>query len=110
MHLIEAIILLLILVITSNVINHYLVAVPVSLIQITLGLVVALVFHVEVAMNTDWFMLVFTAPLLFNDGRHFPKRELWALRGPIIGNAIFLVFATTFIGGFFIHWLIPALL
>lgn len=109
MHLIEAIILLLILVITSNVINHYLVAVPVSLIQITLGLVVALVFHVEVAMNTDWFMLVFTAPLLFNDGRHFPKRELWALRGPIIGNAIFLVFATTFIGGFFIHWLIPAL-
>lgn len=109
MHLIEAIILLLLLVIASNVISHYLVAVPVSLIQISLGLVVALVFHVEVAMNTDWFMLVFTAPLLFNDGRHFPKRELWALRGPIIGNAIFLVFATTFIGGFFIHWLIPAM-
>ena len=109
MHLIEAIILLLMLVIASNVISHYLVAVPVSLIQIALGLVVALVFHVEVAMDTDWFMLVFTAPLLFNDGRHFPKRELWALRGPIIGNAIFLVFATTFIGGFFIHWLIPAI-
>lgn len=109
MHLIEAVILLLMLVIASNVISHYLVVIPVSLIQIALGLLVAVAFHVTIAMNTDWFMLVFTAPLLFNDGRHFPKAELWALRGPIIGNAIFLVFATTFIGGFFIHWLIPAL-
>ncbi|MCI1985193.1 MAG: sodium:proton antiporter [Lactobacillus sp.] len=109
MHLLEAVLLLLTLVIASNIISHYAVAIPVSLIQAALGLMVALVFKVKIEMETDWFMLLFTAPLLFNDGRHFPKRELWALRGPIIGNAIFLVFATTFIGGYFIHWLIPSL-
>ncbi|MFD1484562.1 cation:proton antiporter [Lacticaseibacillus baoqingensis] len=109
MHLLEAILLLITLVILSNIISHYVVVIPVSLIQAGLGLLVALVFQVKLQMQTDWFMLLFTAPLLFNDGRHFPKRELWALRGPIIGNAIFLVFATTFIGGYFIHWLIPSL-
>ncbi|WP_461213314.1 cation:proton antiporter [Lacticaseibacillus sp. GG6-2] len=109
MHLLEAILLLLTLVIASNVISHYIVAVPVSLIQAALGLVVALVFKVQIDLATDWFMLLFIAPLLFNDGRHFPKKELWALRGPIVGNAIFLVFATTLVGGFFIHWLIPTL-
>ncbi len=109
MHLLEAILLLLTLLIASNIISHYIVAVPVSLIQAAIGLVVALVFKVQINMATDWFMLLFIAPLLFNDGRHFPKKELWALRGPIIGNAIFLVFVTTLVGGFFIHWLIPAL-
>ncbi|MEJ1318131.1 cation:proton antiporter [Latilactobacillus sakei] len=69
----------------------------------------ALLFSVEIPLRTDWFMLVFVAPLLFNDGRRFPKRELWALRGPIIGNAIFLVFVTTLIGGLAIHLLVPKL-
>lgn len=109
MALLTAIILLLCLVILSNVLSHYLVAVPVSLIQAALGLLVAVVFKLKIDMDTDWFMLLFTAPLLFNDGRHFPKSELWALKGPIVGNAIFLVFATTFVGGWFIHWLIPTL-
>lgn len=109
MALLTAIILLLCLVILSNVLSHYIVAVPVSLIQAALGLIVAVVFNLKLDMDTDWFMLLFTAPLLFNDGRHFPKSELWALKGPIVGNAIFLVFVTTFVGGWFIHWLIPTL-
>lgn len=109
MHLVEAVLLLVTLVIISNVLSHYLVAVPVSLIQAALGLILALFFNIKIAMSTDWFMLLFIAPLLFNDGRRFPRQELWELRGPIIGNAIFLVFATTFLGGWFIHWLVPAM-
>lgn len=109
MAIIEAVILLITLVIIANIIGHYLPNLPVSLIEIGLGLMVALVFAVKIPLKTDWFMLVFVAPLLFNDGRRFPKKELWALRGPIIGNAIFLVFATTLIGGLAIHWLVPAL-
>ncbi|WP_056988995.1 cation:proton antiporter [Lacticaseibacillus camelliae] len=109
MQLVEAVLLLISLVIVSNVISHYLVVVPVSLIQVALGLGAALFFKLSLDMQTDWFMLLFTAPLLYNDGRRFPKRELWQLRGAIVGNAIFLVFIITFLGGFFLHWLVPAM-
>ena len=90
MHLVEAVLFLMALVIISNVLSHYIVAVPVSLIQVALGLGAALFFHLTINLATDWFMLLFIAPLLFYDGRHFPRRELWELRGPIMGNAIFL--------------------
>ncbi|MFD0898618.1 cation:proton antiporter [Loigolactobacillus binensis] len=109
MNILEAVIMLVSVVLVSNVISHYLTFLPVSLIQIMAGLLLALLFKVTIPLRTDWFMLLFIAPLLFNDGRHFPKRELWALRGPIVMNAIFLVFVTMFVGGWFIHFLVPDL-
>ncbi|WP_125544383.1 cation:proton antiporter [Levilactobacillus lindianensis] len=107
MPIIEAVILLIVLVLLSNIISHYLTFIPVSLIQIVLGLVVALVWKFEVPLETDWFLLLFIAPLLYNDGRRFPRRELWRLRGPIFANAIWLVFLTTLLGGYLIYALIP---
>ena len=71
MHLVEAVLFLMALVIISNVLSHYIVAVPVSLIQVALGLGAALFFHLTINLATDWFMLLFIAPLLFYDGRHF---------------------------------------
>lgn len=109
MTLIEAVIMLVAVVLLSNIVSHYLNFLPVSLIQIATGLLLAVLFKVTIPLKTDWFMLLFIAPLLFNDGRHFPKQELWALRGPIIMNAIVLVFVTTFLGGWFIHFLVPDL-
>ncbi|WP_180993976.1 cation:proton antiporter domain-containing protein, partial [Fructilactobacillus lindneri] len=109
MTMLEAIIILICLVLVSNIISHYLTFLPVSLLQIALGLLLALAFKVQIPLRTDWFMLQFIAPLLFNDGRHFPKAELWTLREPIIANAIFLVLATTIVGGYVIHWLVPDL-
>ncbi|KRN20330.1 NhaP-type Na+ H+ and K+ H+ antiporter [Secundilactobacillus similis DSM 23365 = JCM 2765] len=91
----------------SNVISHYLTFIPVSLIQVALGLVMALFWEIEIPLDTDWFLLLFIAPLLFNDGRRFPKRELWKLRGPIFANSILLVFLTTIVGGYLIYLLIP---
>jgi len=104
---VEAVILLTTLVLASNIISHYLTFIPVSLIQVTLGLVIAIVFNVKIELETDWFLLLFIAPLLFNDGRRFPKQELWKLRGPIFANAILLVFITTIAGGFLIYLMIP---
>lgn len=92
MHILEAVILLMALVVFSNVVDHFVPAVPVSLIQVVIGLGVALFTRITIPLETDWFLLLFIAPLLFNDGRRFPKRELWKLRGPILANAIALVF------------------
>ncbi|GAK48487.1 NhaP-type Na+/H+ and K+/H+ antiporter [Secundilactobacillus oryzae JCM 18671] len=107
MPIVEAVILLAVVVLASNIISHYLTFIPVSLIQVLLGLGVALVFDVKIDLETDWFLLLFIAPLLFNDGRRFPKRELWKLRGPIFANAILLVFITTLVGGYLMYLMIP---
>lgn len=103
----EATMLLLVLVLVSNVISHYLVSIPTALIQVGVGIIVALVADIQIELESSWFMLLFIAPLLFNDGKHYPNKELWKLRAPIFANAILLVFIITFLGGFMIHTIVP---
>ncbi|MWC30548.1 Na+/H+ antiporter [Paenibacillus sp. MMS18-CY102] len=108
MEILMTIILLLVCLVISNIISHYVPFLPTALTQIAIGVGIALVykeFHLEI--ETEWFLLLFIAPLLYNDGRHFPRDELWKMRAPIFGNAIVLVLLTTIGGGCFIHWLIP---
>ncbi|WP_019536923.1 Na+/H+ antiporter [Paenibacillus ginsengihumi] len=102
------VILLLVCLVISNIISHYVPSIPTALTQIALGILIALGFpaiHLEI--ETEWFLLLFVAPLLYNDGRHFPREELWKMRGSILGNAVVLVLLTTIGGGYFIHWIIP---
>lgn len=107
MHIIEIIIVLALLILLSNVISHYLPAIPLSLIQIVLGLLTSLSSQFEINLSQDWFLLIFIAPLLYTDGRRFPKGELWRMRVPILGNAILLVFLTTIVGGYLIYQIVP---
>jgi len=105
----ESIILILSLLIIANIVSHYFVSIPPSLLQIAAGILAALFMHVKIYVDTEWFLLAFIAPILFNDGNNFPKRELWKLKGPILGNAIVLVVLSTVIGGIFVKFLIPRL-
>ncbi|MEG0732316.1 MAG: sodium:proton antiporter [Vagococcus sp.] len=106
MAVLETTILLVLLVIVSNIISHYLVSIPTALIEIALGVIAALLLNLTIELETDWFMLLFVAPLLYADARHFPKKELWELRAPIFANAIWLVLLTTLLGGFLINYFI----
>lgn len=105
----ESIILILSLLIIANIVSHYFVSIPPSLLQIAAGVLAALFMHVKIYVDTEWFLLAFIAPILFNDGNNFPKRELWKLKGPILGNAIILVIISTLVGGVFVKFLIPRL-
>ncbi|WP_145946252.1 Na+/H+ antiporter [Paenibacillus sp. Y412MC10] len=110
MELLLMVIVLLILIGISNVINHFIPAVPVPLIQIALGVAVTYIPGVHhVPLNPELFLLLFIAPLLFNDGKMTPRDEMWQLRSFILLLALGLVFATVLIAGPFIHWLIPAI-
>jgi len=92
----------------SNVVNRFVPFIPVPLIQIALGMAIALTPAVEYAeLNPELFFVLFIAPLLFNDGKRTPRDELWKLRAPILLMALGLVLATVLIVGPFIHWLIP---
>lgn len=75
MEVIEVILLLIGILLLSNVINHYIPAIPASLIQVILGCGLALFTNFQIPLSTDWFLLLFIAPLLFNDGRRFPKKK-----------------------------------
>ena len=108
MDLLITVLLLLFCLLISNIISHYVPFIPTSLTQIAFGIILALIFKdISFELEAEWFLLLFVAPLLYNDGRYFPRKELWKMRAPIFGNAIILVLLTTIIGGYFIHWLIP---
>lgn len=101
---------LLLLVGVSQLSSRFLPFIPVPILQILLGAIVAwpaLGFHVE--FEPELFMMLFLPPLLFSDGWHVPKRDLWKYKGPIFMLAVGLVVFTVIGAGYFIHFLIPAI-
>ncbi|MBU5213371.1 Na+/H+ antiporter [Heyndrickxia oleronia] len=104
------VLLLLAIIGLSNIVNHLIPFIPVPLIQIALGILVAILpFGIHVPMETELFLVLFIAPLLFNDGRHVSRKALWRLRTQILLLALGLVFVTVFAIGFLIHWMIPSI-
>lgn len=93
----------------SNVVGHYLPSAPPALTQIVFGILIALMIgNYTFEIGAEWFLLLFVAPLLYNDGRHFSREELWGMRFQIFGNAFILVILTTIICGYVINRLIPS--
>lgn len=104
------VLMLLMLVGASQLSSRFLPFIPVPILQILLGAVVAwpaLGFHVE--FEPELFLMLFLPPLLFSDGWQMPKRDLWKYKGPIFLLAVGLVFFTVVAAGYFIHFLIPAI-
>lgn len=94
----------------SNIISHYVPSIPTALTQIVLGVIIAFAFkHTSFELEEEWFFLLFVAPILYNDGKYFPREELWKMRRSIFGNSLILVLLTTIGGGYFIHWMIPGI-
>ncbi|GGD51121.1 Na+/H+ antiporter [Paenibacillus nasutitermitis] len=101
---------LLALIALSNMINRLVFFIPVPLIQIALGMIVAgIPFGFDIPLSPELFFVLFVAPLLFNDGKRVPRDELWNMRAPILLLALGLVFATMLVGGHVIHWMIPSI-
>ena len=104
------ILLLLIIIGLSSFINHFLPFIPVPLIQIALGVLLAsLPLGIHIPMEPELFFVLFIAPLLFHDGKNVSRQALWKLRKPILLLALGLVFVTVFAVGYLIHWLIPSI-
>lgn len=94
----------------SNIINHIVPFVPVPLVQIALGIAMAMIpggFNIR--LEPELFFVLFIAPLLFNDGKRVSRRALWNLRGQILLLALGLVFLTVLVVGYITHWMIPSM-
>jgi len=61
--------ILLIAILISNIINRFLPVLSVPIIQIALGVIIALLpIEFTLELNPELFLIVFIVPLLFNDG------------------------------------------
>ena len=86
-----------------------LVRMPLPLVQIALGAIIALSFIPTVDLKPSIFFLLFLPPLLFLDGWRIPKDDLFRDGAVILELALGLVVFTVVGVGFLIHWLIPAM-
>uniref|UniRef100_B0T2L4 Na+/H+ antiporter n=1 Tax=Caulobacter sp. (strain K31) TaxID=366602 RepID=B0T2L4_CAUSK len=82
---------------------------PLPLVQIALGIVIALSPLRTVELKPEIFFLLFLPPLLFLDGWRIPKTALLRDRAIILELSLGLVIMTVIGAGFLIHWLIPAM-
>ena len=84
-------------------------AIPLPLVQIAFGALIASVADLGVRLDPELFFLLFLPPLLFYDGWRIPKQGLFHDIGAILQLALGLVVATVLGIGYLIHLMIPAM-
>ena len=111
MELFELILLLLVCVMASSVLDQMISRMSLPLLQIGIGLAAALLMpHLaSVYVDSELFMMLFIAPLLFREAREADKASLWGNRWSILSMAIALVIASVLAAGFILHWIIPSI-
>lgn len=110
MEMFEYILLMLAAVSLSYLINRFVPSLSIPIIQIGLGIGLSLLpLEHQIGLDPELFLLLFIAPLLFNDGRHADKKALWELKKPVFLMALGLVFLTVGVLGYSLHGLIPAI-
>lgn len=111
MEMLEFVLLLLAAVLVSAVLDQMMPRVSLPLVQIAIGAIVILLVGtpVDVAIDPELFLVLFIAPLLFDESRHASKRGLWDNKGSIVSLAIGLVIVTVLVVGFVLNWIEPSI-
>lgn len=105
------ILLLLAAVLVSSVLDQLVPRVSAPLIQIALGFIVASlsVTPLHFSVDPDLFLVLFIAPLLFDEAKRADKGSLWKNKRSIASLAIGLVVAIVLAVGFVTNALIPSI-
>lgn len=111
MEVFELVLMLLLAVLLSSVLDQVVPRISSPLIQIVLGIGIAMlaISPIEVNLDPELFLVLFIAPLLFNDALEADKRNLWDNKATIVSFAIGLVVVITLCVGFVLHWLVPSI-
>lgn len=105
------ILILTLIVSLSGVVTHILpFQIPLPLMQIALGALLAWPkFGLHVDFNPELFLVLFIPPLLFSDGWKTPTREFLRHGGEIVALALVLVIITVVGIGYLIYWMVPGI-
>ena len=106
----EFVLIVLTCVVASSVIDKF-VNVSIPVIQVIIGLLVALILPSvqEVHLESELFMLLFIAPLLFNETRETNIRALILNLNSILSLAIALVVVSVLSVGYALHLMVPSI-
>lgn len=107
----ELALLLLVTVLVSSILDQLLPRIPLPLIQIALGVVIAFLAReqVTITLNPDLFLVLFVAPLLFHEARIADKVNLIRNRKSMLSYAIGLVVAIVLAVGFAVNFMVPSI-
>lgn len=111
MELLELIIFLLAAIIVSSVLDQVLHGISLPLVQVAIGVVIALVLPLSssVQIDSELLLILFIAPLHFNESRHVDSGNLYRNRLGIASLVTGLVLVTMVAVGFSLHAFIPAI-
>lgn len=110
MHAFEYILIMLVAVLVSSFANALFPKLPTPLVQIAFGVALTVLpLDFEVHLEPELFMVLFIAPLLFDDAKRMDKEALWRLKYPILILALGLVICTVLAVGFAINWFAPSI-
>ena len=106
----EFVLIVLTCVVASSVIDKF-VDVSIPVIQVVIGLLVALILPSvqEIHLESELFMLLFIAPLLFNETRETNIRALLLNLNSILSLAIALVVVSVLSVGYALHLMVPSI-
>lgn len=111
MQIFELVLLLLACVMVSAVLDQIVSQMSLPLIQIAVGFVIALIMPslAEISVDSELFMMMFIAPLLFREARETSVIQLWHNKWSVLSMAIGLVIVTVMVAGYTLHWIIPSI-
>ena len=109
MEALELALILLAVVLVSSVITQLVPKVSAPLVQIVLGIALALLApsRIDITLDPELFMVLFVAPLLYDEAKNADKAALWRYRVPVLGLAIGLVILTVLAMGYAVHAALP---
>ena len=107
---ITLVVAVLITIIASSIIHHIWPKLPLQLIQIVFGVILALISNkTKIELEPEIFMVLIIAPLLYREAQEADIASLWRTRRQVFLLAFPLVFITMFAVGFAVHLLLPNL-
>lgn len=111
MEALSLVLFLLAAVVVSSIIGRFLPALSLPLVQIALGAVIAafVTGSFDTGLDAELLLILFIAPLHFNESRHADSGALWKSRWGIFSLAVGLVLVTVVAVGFALHALLPAI-
>lgn len=111
MELMEFVMILLVCVIVSSMLDQIMSRMSLPLLQIGIGFVLAILIPrlAETEVESELFMMLFIAPLLFREAKETNIRTLWKNKWSILSMAIFLVIVTVLAAGFILNLIIPSI-
>lgn len=103
--------LLLAAVLASAVLDQIIPKISLPLVQIAIGVAIALLTaeQIDITLDPELFLVLFIAPLLYDETKSADVATLWRLKKPILSLAIGLVLVTALAIGFSVHALIPSI-